>query len=478
MSADRALLPVRPRPRPPESIETYLDRVAEANGVPVRAVGLGRTITAPQRIWGGLAAIAKSLDLSCTELLDLTVAGRYPAVGCGKADFRTPQLARSLSCSACGRSGDLESWLTLTACCVLCGGLLTGNASTSASFRDEQVSAAQAQLLQECRRTDPVLLLPHLLLRDVVWAVSTRWPSPRDGVPDWAEGRPMFPRGDRDLSTCPPADVARILPFLGKCFSLPRAAAAGAMRLVEMRVRTLFWPFYPREAPNTLRDIRPATWAEVVRHAARLGLASKHIPLGMSINPPYYVVSRRLGLSRVALSRVVAEAVLESRGWVASRTALAQVFNWRPTSSSRADRRMEEVGGYLRGDPHGRGLLMVAMDALASAGLDDYARARRDLRQVRIPHTLLRQIRGISVNDHTMKTAESWAWVVGTAGAPVAGPAPHQGFALADFDEALNPEGRLLLAEYVQELLHPCVSLDLPARVDRSRLESPRDDVG
>lgn len=412
------------------------------------------------------AQIAGLVGVPRAALDELTMPGRYGNWFHTGLVLRRHPFTRSLRCSRCGRAGDLEHMFMFVCCCMRCDALLTDDPACGPIDVDPEIVAAQAELLR-CVAAAPQRDVPGAItedLRIVAWAASPTWP--RRPTNPLAPASGVLAHGDEGLEVAPPWLIAPFLPWLSE----RRRATDQDPDLApgEAYVRSLYWPFAPTEAPTSLEDLQPARWPEVLDKVAATGMRPEHVPLLAWINPHGLLPPLRLAGPRAGLAFALAVAAFAVAGTDMTYNNHRRLYGWNSWNSvckgliDSAPR--APTTDFLCKTAAGRAILLIAVDALADAGLVDRAMIRDALRPHKtVPARVLARIPTITPDERSGRLAAAWIWAYATHAGTWWGPMPPAIRALQRFDRQLTAEGRLILAEHAQALIDPYTDVDLNA---------------
>lgn len=400
--------------------------------------------------------LARRTGYPVEEFWNLTLVGRYGVMSSKARVFRNFNFASNLRCPRCGDESDPERYLIVVVMCIRCGGTLQRGEVTTKSERIN-LRETQAQILEIVQRRSSQADLDTVAdaLQLMAWTRNSAANTELSSAPGGG-----LQHGEYDLAGAPPAAIAPFLP------DILRYLVASSDDRIELRIvwqlRSLFWPFAAYDLGAELRGLEEATWAGVLDAVTKAGITSAMVPSTICLASRYNA-SLTLTMPRTALSYVVQFAIASATDRRFVWNDFCRLYGWTSSANNlRQGTDFDRIVRSLTGTPVGRGVIIRAIQAVADQGFVDQTLVRGWLRsRLDLPAEVVPTIETSEFQKSSRTLAWSWLWHFCTSEGNHGSPFGQRASRIHRFDQSIGPDGRTMLAGYVQRRLRNELGLNL-----------------
>lgn len=449
-------LPVAVDIQPGEDIVAFLQRVADANYLDFRDLTSHRRTA---RVWENpdhhlLAQLASTTGVTVERLRAATLQGAYPGMALGRARTGRRYAGQPATCPR-GCIDTVAARLNLVVLCTNCEELFIDRLDPTpppvpARIRHvhREVMATLAATRSSRSARDRLRRLESLMA-GVELALWRNWPPLFDGeTQQWRTRAVRWV--DRSVITGrytlarPPSITATLLTLTWDA-SVDRATAEAI--LDDIAIMADPWDPDPHEMPDWRNPVDARVG--LLDLLENLGIQARHVPTTLRLHDEPMILREHHRTHRTAEALALTALASEAHGTPMTIAAAASLHA--AGSSPRAQR----VAARLLHDTYALRRLAEHAERLHSAGLLDRAQARAELRGIQqLPSSALRHVPRAGSAHLDREVAAAWLWLDATAGRPAGGPHPNRASAeIVAFDDALDPETKLHLRAWWQEML-------------------------
>ena len=454
--SDHSQLPVAVDIQPGEDIAAFLQRVADANYLDFPVL-TGHRRTA--RVWENpdhplLAQLSSITGVTVERLRAATLRGTYPGMALGRARTGRRYAGQPATCPR-GCFDTVAARLNLVVLCPNCEDLLVDRLDptpprvpTRIRHVHREVMATLAATTSSQSARDRLRRLESLMA-EVELALWRNWPPRFDGETQlwrtravrWVDCNVIT---GRYTIARPPSITATLLTLTWDA-SVDRATAE--VMLDDIAIMADPWDPDPQEMPDWRNPLDARDG--LLDLLENLGIQARHVPTTLRLHDDPMILPEHHRTHRTAEALALTALASEAHGTPMTIAAAASLHA--AGSSSRAQR----VAARLLDNTYALCRLAVHAERLHSAGLLDRAQARAELRGIQqLPSSALRHVPRAGSAHLDREVAAAWLWLDATAGRPAGGPHPNRASAeIVAFDDALDPETKLHLRAWWQEML-------------------------
>lgn len=449
-------LPSRPRIRDHEDIAAFLHRCADANGLKfTELAGLNRRAQAWEKPTDAkLLELSRRTQTPAERLRRATVSSAYPTALLARAMLGRRHGGQPATCPSCSVV-TTAARLYLFVLCPRCHTLLADPFDPDPLPAPPTLVRVQSEVLhassisRRSKRAKDRLTRLEALMKAQEKALYTNWPALFPG--ETLEWRDRVNRlcnrvvhGEFLLGR-PPSVTATLMALSWPVSEDPTATTA---RLDTLAYKCDSWAPPMTNAPLQLRYEEAAEQLRI--HVRRKGIRFQHVPTTIRFANESLVLPPYLQPTRTA-EAIATAAVVHSLAEGGPIPDARRVAEWQGHNVAN---RVIRLANWMTTERYMHLHFAAHAARLHDEGHTDIHRLRGELRNVAIlPRSAIRNLpRKCRDTPQVMEIAAAWVWLDATQGRLAGGPHPQMSaYTLHDFNEALNPEGRLVLRRWWQE---------------------------
>lgn len=451
-----APLPSRPRIEDHEDIAAFLQRCADANDLKLTELtGLNRRA----RAWENppeakLAELSHRTQTPAARLRQASVTTAFPTAMLARAMLGRRYGGQPAICPTCSVV-TTAARLYLFVLCPRCHTLLADRYDPSPLPAPSTVACVQTEVLdalsisRRSSRARERLTRLEALMKAQEKALYPDWPPLfPDETPEW---RVRVHRlctkvvhGEFVLGRSPSLTAT----LMALTWPVSEDPTATTRRLDTLAYMSDTWAPPMKDLPLQVRyDEATDQLRSLVR---RKGVRFEHIPTTIRLPHEGLVLPTDIQTTRTA-EAIATAAVVHSLVEGRPTPDAERIAKWQGhTVTSRVAR----LANWMTTDRYMHLHFAAHAARLHEECLTDLHRLRGELRNVTtLPRSVIRALsQECRETPKAVEVAAAWVWLDATQGRLTGGPHPQMsGYTLRDFNQALNPEGRLVLRQWWQE---------------------------